>query len=936
MTAALAASISGRCVMLCEATQQVGGTTATSAGTLWIPGNRQAQADGHADSAADVADAARYLNALVGRDDPHDLRRTFLEQAAAVLAELEQRTRLRFVNAGLHPDYVQAPGAAQAGRALSPVEFDGRCLGRQDFARVRPPLPELLVLGGMMANKADVQALFTRWRRWAGFTRSARLVTRYLVDRLRYPRGTRLVLGNALAARLLASLRDAGVDIRFGHRLLHLTEQQGAVTGAVFEVAGVRRAVHARCGVILATGGIGHDTRLRAQLAAEVHPHSLACASVRGEGLAAARGVGAQLQRFTNDFLWQPVSCVPRADGSVGLFPHLYLDRAKPGLIAVDGRGRRFVDEGASYHHFVEAQCRVQAAVAPAWLVCDSRFVHSYGLGVVPPGAAPAARVSDGYLTAADSLPVLAARIGVDADTLAATVNRHNAAAVSGKDGEFGKGESPLSRFNGDASHFPNPCLGEIARPPFYAVAVQAADAASCSGLATNADGAVLRADGRVISGLYACGNDMASPFRGAYPGPGGDAGPRARLRLACRPACGDAEPGRHSALGQRRGRAGTCMGCRMKHAPQGPLVGLRVVEFAGLGPAPFACMLLSDMGADVVTVDCPGSRLGDRSNLAGRGRTVVQADLKQPAARAEVLRLIDRADVLVEGFRPGVMERLGLGPEVTAARNPRLIYGRMTGWGQHGPLAHTAGHDIGYIALSGALHAIGPAGGPPVPPLNIVGDYGGGSLFLVTGILAALHDRQRSGLGQVVDTAITDGVLSLMTHFAASSLRGSFDETRRGSNPLDGGAPYYAVYETADGRHVAVGAIEPAFFALLCERIGVAPELRDAQNDRARWPALHAELTRLFAQRSRADWQHLLEDSDACFAAVLTLSEAAAHPHHSARTAFVDVDGVRQPAPAPRFSRTPSAVQGPAPSQATPVAEVLAQWAPGPPHALR
>lgn len=362
--------------------------------------------------------------------------------------------------------------------------------------------------------------------------------------------------------------------------------------------------------------------------------------------------------------------------------------------------------------------------------------------------------------------------------------------------------------------------------------------------------------------------------------------------------------------------------------APTGPLAGLRVVEFAGLGPGPFACMLLSDMGAEVVTVDRPGKRLGDRSNLVGRGRTVVFADLKDADSRAEVLQLLDHADVLVEGFRPGVMERLGLGPEALAARNPGLVYGRMTGWGQSGPLAATAGHDIGYIALSGALHAIGPAGGPPVPPLNIVGDYGGGSLFLVTGLLAALHERQRSGRGQVVDAAITDGVLSLMTHFVASGLRGHFDDTQRGRNLLDGGAPYYAVYETADARHVAVGAIEPAFFELLCERIGVAPELRDAQNDRSRWPALRAEFARIFAQRDRAEWQALLEDSDACFAPVLALGEAVQHRHHAARNAFVDVEGVRQPAPAPRFSRTPSRVQGPAPAEATPIADVRVRWA--------
>ena len=363
-----------------------------------------------------------------------------------------------------------------------------------------------------------------------------------------------------------------------------------------------------------------------------------------------------------------------------------------------------------------------------------------------------------------------------------------------------------------------------------------------------------------------------------------------------------------------------------MSCTPTGPLTGLRIVEFAGLGPAPFACMLLSDMGADVVTIDRPGKRLGDATHLTGRGRSVVLADLKDAPARETVLSLLDRADVLVEGFRPGVMERLGLGPEALAERNPRLVYGRMTGWGQHGPLSHTAGHDINYIALAGALHAIGPAAGAPVPPLNLVGDYGGGSLYLVAGILAALHERQRSGRGQVVDAAITDGVLSLMTHFVSSSLRGQFDE-RRGTHLLDGGAPFYGVYATADDKHVSIGALEPAFFAQLCERIGVASELRDAQADRTRWPALHAEFERIFESRTRDAWTALLEDSDACFAPVLALGETAAHPHHVARGAFVDVEGVRHPAPAPRFSRTPSAIQGPAPLQASDPHEVLKRW---------
>ena len=357
-----------------------------------------------------------------------------------------------------------------------------------------------------------------------------------------------------------------------------------------------------------------------------------------------------------------------------------------------------------------------------------------------------------------------------------------------------------------------------------------------------------------------------------------------------------------------------------------GPLAGLRVIEFAGIGPGPFACMLLSDMGADVVTVDRPGKKLGDKTNIAGRGRSVVLADLKDPAGREQVLQLLERADVLVEGFRPGVMERLGLGPDDLAARCPRLVYGRMTGWGQHGPLALAAGHDLNYIAITGALHAIGPAGGPPVPPLNLVGDYGGGSLYLIVGILAALQERQRSGRGQVVDAAMSDGVISLMSNFVAHSLRGLFKE-QRGSNMLDGGAPYYGVYETADAKHVCIGPIEPQFFAEICERLDVAPALRGVQHDRTRWPELRAEFERIFKGRTRDEWAALLEGTDVCFAPVLPLSEAAGHPHNVARNAFVDVDGVKQPAPAPRFSRTPSAVQGPPPAGAIACTEVLARW---------
>lgn len=357
-----------------------------------------------------------------------------------------------------------------------------------------------------------------------------------------------------------------------------------------------------------------------------------------------------------------------------------------------------------------------------------------------------------------------------------------------------------------------------------------------------------------------------------------------------------------------------------------GPLRGLRVVEFAGLGPVPFACMLLSDMGADVVTIDRPGKQQGDPANIVGRGRTALALDLKQPQDRDAVLDLLARADVLVEGFRPGVMERLGLGPDAVATRNLRLVYARMTGWGQGGPLAQTAGHDINYIALSGVLHAIGTPESGPVPPLNLVGDYGGGSLYLVVGILAALHEAQRSGQGQVVDAAICDGSASLMSVFVGWRQKGIFHE-QRGENLLDGGCPYYSSYETADGQYVAIGSLERPFFDEFCRLVDIPAALRDSHSDRARWPQLRQALADIFRARSRDDWMALLEGTDACFAPVLALSEAPAHPHHLARRTFVNIAGVLHPAPAPRFSRTPSAIQGPAPAKTDEIMRVLERW---------
>ena len=352
-----------------------------------------------------------------------------------------------------------------------------------------------------------------------------------------------------------------------------------------------------------------------------------------------------------------------------------------------------------------------------------------------------------------------------------------------------------------------------------------------------------------------------------------------------------------------------------------GPLEGLRVVELASIGPGPLCAMLLADLGADVQRIDrTEPSGLGvptaTKFDVTGRNRRSVALDIKQPAGRDAALRLIDRADVLIEGWRPGVAERLGLGPDVCAGRNRGLVYGRMTGFGQTGPLASAAGHDLNYIALTGALHAIGTgagAGDKPVPPLNLVGDYGGGALYLAFGLMAALFERQRSGRGQVVDAAMVDGVGSLMSIFHGLSAAGQWDIGRRQANLLDGGAPFYDTYATADGRFVAIGALEPKFFAELTTRIGLDPKFLACQYDRRQWPALREAMVAIFKARSRDEWCAALEGSDACFAPVLSLAEAPGHDHAAARGGFVQVGGVTQPAPAPRFSRSQAAEPKPA-----------------------
>ena len=356
-------------------------------------------------------------------------------------------------------------------------------------------------------------------------------------------------------------------------------------------------------------------------------------------------------------------------------------------------------------------------------------------------------------------------------------------------------------------------------------------------------------------------------------------------------------------------------------NAVLGPLTGFRVVEFAGIGPGPFACMMLADMGAEVVTLDRPGAKKNTKS-AAARGRKVVEIDLKSAASIAQVLDLLQHADALVEGFRPGVMERLGLGPDAVLARNPRLVYGRMTGWGQDGPLAQAAGHDINYISVTGALAAIGTAE-RPVPPLNLVGDFGGGALYLVVGVLAALLEAKKSGKGQVVDAAMCDGAASLMSMFYDFAAIGRWTGERE-SNFLDGGAHFYGVYQCGCGNFISIGSIEPQFYALLRQLTGLSDDAFDAQMEREAWPSLRQKLVDVFRTKTRDEWCRIMEGTDVCFAPVLTIAEAPLHPHMAARQTFVKRHGVTQPAPAPRFSRTPSTVREP---ESAAIDDLVREW---------
>ena len=370
-----------------------------------------------------------------------------------------------------------------------------------------------------------------------------------------------------------------------------------------------------------------------------------------------------------------------------------------------------------------------------------------------------------------------------------------------------------------------------------------------------------------------------------------------------------------------------------MASASRGPLAGYKIIEIAGIGPGPFAAMMLSDMGAEVVRVErVQAVRDATSSNanwdVMQRGRKNIAIDLKQPDGVEALLQLVERADALIEGFRPGVMERLGVGPDICLARNKKLVFGRMTGWGQDGPYANSAGHDINYIALAGALAHFGRAGEAPVPPLNMVGDFGGGGMLLAYGVVCALLDAQKSGAGQVVDAAMVDGSAILMSMFWGFKNIGMHDENARGTNMLDTGAHFYDVYKCSDGKYVSIGSIEPQFYAQLLQLTGLASDAEFAnQQDRTMWPKLKKRLTEVFVTKSQAQWCQIMEGTDVCFAPVLTMSEAAKHPHNVARETFIEIDGVVQPAPAPRFSRTNGAVSHGPVAAGENTREVLQSW---------
>jgi 3-oxosteroid 1-dehydrogenase len=528
MTAALVGALEGLRTVLSEKTDMVGGITSTSGGTIWVPGSSQSVKAGVPDS---VDEARRFLEAVIGSRGGDEQREAFLEAGPKALDYLEARSDVTFIAAQAHPDYIaNQPGAAYGGRALAPTPFDGRKLGA-DFDRVRPPRPEFMVLGGMMLNRTDIPFLLHPFSSPKAFLHAVRMLTRHGADRLRYKRGTNLVMGNAIVARLLFSLRKQQVPILFNTALADLLMENGKVIGAKLNSPQGQKAIRARRGVVLATGGISWNEELRTKLFPKpAQRYSLAPETNTGDGIATAVRAGAALDdKLDSPGLWMPSSVMPRKNGTTSVFPHIILDRAKPGLIAVNSAGRRFVNEANSYHDFCMAMLRSNETVpsVPAYLICDRSFIRDYGIGLVHPGTKKLDPfIESGYLIQADTLRGLAERIGADSAEFERTVANHNRYAETGVDEEFGRGTSDLNRINGDPDNKPNPCMRKIGPGPFFAVAVWPADLAGSAGLRGDGNGRVLDANGAPLEGLYACGNDLASIFRGTYPGPGTTLGP--------------------------------------------------------------------------------------------------------------------------------------------------------------------------------------------------------------------------------------------------------------------------------------------------------------------------------------------------------------------------------------------------------------------------
>jgi succinate dehydrogenase/fumarate reductase flavoprotein subunit len=523
MTAALTAAVLGLDVQLVEKTEVVGGTSARSAGSVWVPNSR------HSPRGSDSPENAwRYLRAVLGNGLDETKVRAFLAAAPEMVAFLEDNTAVALRAYAHHPDYrATLEGATLSGRVLEPVPFDASVLG-SDFTKVRPPLPEFTLLGGMMVDRTDIGHLLNARQSLASLRHDVGLVVRYAMDRLRFARGTRLVMGNALVARLYYSLLQRRVPILLSTQTLSLTQSEGRIIGALLQSGDTRIALRSRGGVVLATGGFSHNAELRQRLLPRaVSAHSPVAEGAQGDGIALGEQVGGWLSIGEGNGFWSPVSVRRRRDDSLAVFPHLVLDRGKPGLIAVDPQGRRFVSEAVDYHRFAEAMLLASSPGQACFLICDDAFIAKYGLGMVRPRRINLRRaLADGYVRQAHTLEALAQAIGVPAAALAHTVARHNGFARTGVDEDFGKGSDPYQQNLGDPQQRPNRCIGPLDKPPFYAVAVYASDIGTSCGLRTNEFAQVLRADASPISGLYACGNDMASIMAGAYPGPGITIGP--------------------------------------------------------------------------------------------------------------------------------------------------------------------------------------------------------------------------------------------------------------------------------------------------------------------------------------------------------------------------------------------------------------------------